>query len=402
MVLSGGGSRGAYEAGVLLYLRERLPARLGHPARIDILSGTSVGAINAAFLAATMDRPETQAQRLCEMWRALRIEKMVRVDPIDLLRSLRLLLGGSPPAPEPGSYRHGGLLETAGLERFVLRQVPWRAIRRNLRGGALRALAVSATHIASGDLVVFVDSADPLPATWSDDALIRRQRVRIGPRHVLAAAAIPILMASVKIGDAFYTDGGLRLRTPMSPAIRLGAERLLVVSLRHRGADSPPAPPSPRDEPYPRPLFLAGKALNAMLLDHTGYDLDRMVRINLLLEEGERLYGADFGARMNAALAARGAAPVRRLEAVHIHPSEDIGAMAADFVRRGAAHVRGRLTRRILQRLALGESPRETDLLSYFLFDGDFTASLIDLGYRDASQREDDLVRLFRRSAEEA
>jgi NTE family protein len=397
-VLSGGGSRGAYEAGIIHYLRTDLARRLGHHVPIDIVTGTSVGAINAAFLAATMDDPVAQAEAINDAWRALRIEELISLKAGDLVRAGRVLLGGEPPAPAPGSFRYGGILDTSGLEGFVIRKIPWRGIDRNLRARHLHAMSVSATHVGTGHTVVFLSSAEPVPREWSRDPFVRHRAARIGPRHVLASAAIPMLFPSVKIGDEFFTDGGLRQNTPMSPALRLGADRLLVISLRHVAA-----PDAARDEALeqerieatPKPLFLAGKALNALLLDHTEYDLQRMQRINLILEAGRASFGDQFEHRMNHELVRLRGAPLRRIQAVHIRPSEDIGALAADFVASGKLRVDGLLARKLIQRLADGESRRENDLLSYLLFDGNFAAQLIELGRRDAAKQEDELVALF-------
>jgi NTE family protein len=400
-VLSGGGSRGAYEAGIIHYLRTDLAKRLGRHVPIDIVTGTSVGAINASFLAATMADPDTQAEQITAAWRALRIEELISLQPFDVLRAARLLLGRDPAPPPPGSYRYGGLLNTAGLERFVLRMIPWRGIDRSLRARHLQALSVSATHVGNGHTVVFLSSAGPVPREWSRDPFVRHRAVRIGPRHVLASAAIPMLFPAVKIGEEYFTDGGLRQNTPMSPAIRLGADRLLLVSLRHV------APQSKENEhdrentqAFPKPLFLAGKALNALLLDHTEYDLARMQRINLILEAGVSSFGHKFEEMMNHALARLRGAPLRRIQAVHIRPSEDIGIMASQFVRSGRMRVHGLVARRIIQRLAAGEARHESDLLSYLLFDGDFAAQLIDLGRQDAAQKADELAQLFDVSTE--
>jgi NTE family protein len=393
-VLAGGGSRGAYEAGIIHYLRTDLARRLGHHVPIDIVSGTSVGAINAAFLAATMHDPDVQAAQLIAAWQALRMEELISLRPVDVFRAARILLGGDPPPPAPGNFRYGGLLNTSGLERFVLRVIPWRGIERSLRGGHLHALSVSATHVGTGHTFVFLSSAEPVPREWSRDPFVRHRAARIGPRHVLASAAIPMLFPAVKIGEDYYTDGGLRQNTPMSPAIRLGADRLLLVSLRHVASPSRELQREHADA-YPKPLFLAGKALNALLLDHTEYDLARMQRINLILEAGHASFGDKFEDTMNHALVRLRGAPLRRIQAVHIRPSEDIGALAADFVASGRMRVRGLVARRLVQRLAAGEARHESDLLSYLLFDGEFARQLIDLGRRDAAQKADELAELF-------
>ncbi|MEZ4365384.1 MAG: patatin-like phospholipase family protein [Kofleriaceae bacterium] len=393
-VLSGGGSRGAYEAGIIHYLRTDLARRMGRQVPIDVISGTSVGAINAAFLAATNDDPASQAERICNAWRALQVEQLIGLGARDMLRAGRLLLGAEPTTPDPGSFRYGGLLDTGGLERFVVRMVPWRGIERNLRAGHLHALTVSATHIGTGHTVVFLSSGEPVPREWSRDPFVRHRAAAIGPRHVLASAAIPILFPSVKIGEEYFTDGGLRQNTPMSPAIRMGADRLLVVSLRYVGAPDA-ALEQERVEAFPRPLFMAGKALNALLLDHTEYDLDRLHRINHILEAGEAAFGNTFAYVMNHELVRLRGAPLRKIEAVHVRPSVDIGAVAADFVSRGRVNLHGTVARRLIQRLAAGEGRHESDLLSYLLFDGDYAAELIELGRQDAAAREEQLAKLF-------
>jgi NTE family protein len=393
-VLSGGGSRGAYEAGIIHYLRTDLAKRLGRHVPIDIVSGTSVGAINAAFLAATMSDPETQANQIVAAWKALRIEELISLKARDLMRAAKMMVGGEPPPPPPGSFRYGGLLDTSGLERFVIRVIPWRGIERALRSRSLHAISVSATHVGTGHTIVFLSSAEPVPREWSRDPFVRHRAARIGPRHVLASAAIPMLFPAVKIGEEYFTDGGLRQNTPMSPAIRLGADRLLLISLRHVGPE-PKVIQKERAEAYPKPLFLAGKALNALLLDHTEYDLQRMQRINLILEAGHASFGDRFEEMMNHELARLRGAPLRRIQAVHIRPSEDIGALAADFVAKGRMKVSGMLARRLIHRLADGEARHESDLLSYLLFDGDFAEDLIELGRRDAAKKEDELASLF-------
>jgi NTE family protein len=396
VVLSGGGSRGAYEAGIIHYLRTDLARRLGRHIPIDIVSGTSVGAINAAFLAATMDDPAQQAERIVQSWRALRIEQLIGLGPKDILRATRMLLGAEPPPPSPGSYRYGGLLDTTGLESFVLRHIPWRGIDHNLRARRLHAISVSATHVGTGHTVVFLSSADPVPREWSRDPFVRHRAARLGPRHVLASAAIPLLFPAVKIEDEFYTDGGLRQNTPMAPAIRLGADRLLLISLRHVSApQETPAMERERTEAYPKPLYLAGKALNALMLDHTEYDLQRLQRINQILEAGRRTFGPQFEQMMNHELVRLRGAPLRDIQAVHIRPSEDIGALASDFVASGRLNVQGTIARTLIERLAGGEARHESDLLSYLLFDGDFAQELIELGRRDAAKQEDELAALF-------
>ena len=189
LVLSGGGSRGAYEAGVLLYIRDGLRKKLGRHANISIVTGTSVGAINAAFTAASMDDPDRQAERLCDNWRTLEIEDMISLKAFDVLKAGRLLMGAKPDTSTEFRYRFGGILNTAGLEKFVVKMVPWRGIRRNITGGHVSALAISTTHVGSGHTVVFIEKKGEMPSAWSRDPHVRPVACHISPRHVLASAA---------------------------------------------------------------------------------------------------------------------------------------------------------------------------------------------------------------------
>ncbi len=402
LVLSGGGSRGAYEAGVIRYIRERLPADLGHQADFDIITGTSVGAINASYLAATADHPQFQAERLCAVWRSLEIEQLISLRARDILRAVGLLLGLDAPPPKPAAYRYGGLLDTRGLERFVLKSIPWRGIRRNLKSGLLKSIALATTHIGSGHTVVFIDSTEPLPQSNLADPFIAFRTAHLGPRYALASAAIPMLFPAVKIRQSFYVDGGLRLNTPMLPAIRLGANRVLVISLRYRQATTPSLSSSiplsrEHEMTYPKPLFLAGKALNALMLDHTDVDLARLERLNQIIEAGKAVFGDSFQEQLNRQLATQEIAPVRLLKSLHIHPSQDIGVIAATLLREDRIKLKGRLAKTLLRVFARSEGNRENDLVSYLLFDGQFAEALIDLGYHDAATRHDELVDFFTR-----
>jgi NTE family protein len=395
LVLSGGGARGAYEVGVIRYLRHELPARLGFMPRFDILCGTSVGAINAAFLAAYADDPVGQARRLGDKWRSLRVDAVFDLSIAETMRAVRLLLGGAPPAPRPGQLHRGGVLNPIGLERIVMRAAPWSRIASHLDAGHLEALSVSATHVGTGKTVVFVERRGGGLPPWSRDPFVRANAGRITPFHILASAALPVLFPAVSIDGTFYSDGGLRQNTPLSPALRLGADRVLVISLRHVASRREEEEFSRESiEAYPSPWFLFGKSLNALLLDHTDYDLDRLRRLNAVIDGGVRAFGPRFVEELNRALVPLRGQGVRRVHPLLIRPSEDIGRIAGEHARsprlRGLPGLAGRAVRYLG-----GGAGREADLLSYLLFDGEFAEDLMQLGLRDARAHEDQFLRFF-------
>jgi NTE family protein len=391
-VLAGGAARGAYEVGVVQYILEEVARDVGD-APLDVLCGTSVGAINACALAAWADDPRGRAARLAEHWETLRIEHVVRPDGREILGLVQSFfrLGRTNPR-----LRRGGILDPAGLARLLAAAVPFHRIDDHLRAGRLKALSVSTTHIATGRTVVFVQRVENDPPLASRDPTLVPQLTTIGLPHALASAAIPLLFPAVVIDDEYYCDGGLRQNVPLSPARRLGADRLIVVSPRALADRAPASVQQARVQSFPSPLFLVGKTLNALLLDRIDADLDRMNRINEILAAGERLYGAGFVPALNKELGREPGRQVRPMRVELIRASHDIGVLAAQFVRSAEFASRSRgVIGRVLRRLADGESASETDLLSYLLFDGGFARQLIELGRADARAKHDSLCAFF-------
>lgn len=386
LVLSGGGARGAYEVGVLSYLYGELArARGGVPPRVDMVCGTSVGAINGCYLAAHMADPVSGVRRLVDLWTAIEFERVLRFTARQALQLPRVLRGGGD--------AEAGIFDVQPMVDLVTREVSWKMLARAVRRGLLRAVSVSATEISTGRTTLFIDAAPevPMPSGFGPRVVVRREIV--GPQHALASAAIPLVFPPVRIGSLLYCDGGLRQNTPIAPAIRLGARRVLVVGLSREvhdigvpeGLQSATRPPGA--------MFLLGKVLNAFLLDHVHSDVDLMHRINQLLEDGESLYGADFTHRMSQRALDRGAEPYRRVESLVVRPSQDIGRLAGQHVRKG--RFSGSLTARALLTLLDSGITEESDLASYLLFDGAFARKLIDLGRADAEAMRDKLMAFF-------
>ncbi len=387
LVLSGGGARGAYEVGVLSYIYGELVRLRGNAVPpVDIVCGTSVGAINACYLAAHMADPVSGVKRLADLWTAIQFEHVLRFNVRQAMKLPRVLRGGG--------EGDAGIFDVQPMVDLVTREVSWKMLARAVRRGLLRAVSVSATEIATGRTTLFVDTAPdvPIPSLVNPRVVVRSEIV--GPQHALASAAIPLIFPPVRIGSLLYCDGGLRQNTPIAPAIRMGARKILVVGLSKevRGMAVPEALADAARTPTGA-AFLLGKVLNAFLLDHVQSDVELLRRINQLLSDGEAVYGPDFTERISQRAFDRGGQPYRKIELLVVRPSQDIGRMAGQHVRRG--RFSASLAARGLMALLDSGLTDESDLASYLLFDGAFARKVIDLGRADAEAMRDRLLAFF-------
>src|SRR5438128_11926697 len=385
LVMSGGGARGAYEAGVLRYLLDDLPRRLGRPVRFDIVTGPSVGAIHACYVAGTIGQPAA-GLRLADIWQSLEVSGVYELSAADLVAFPLRLLGLAGPQkhpPEPGiPERLAGLLDPRPLERLVRERIPWSDLRRHIDAGAIEAVAVTATEIGSGKSVVWVDNREGVVRRWARDPFVIARPARLEPGHALASAAIPFLFPALKIGDGYYCDGGLRLNTPLAPALRLGADRLLILGLRHQPTPEEEARLAPkREASYHSLAFLGGKVLNALLLDHVDYDVDRLRLVNAILDTGTRVYGPDFLTRMNEPIEALRGTPYKVVRNLYLRPSRDLGVLAAECLEHHGERegLRERLAHAVI-RYAVQGVVGEADLFSYLFFDRCYAEHLMELG----------------------
>lgn len=402
LVLSGGGMRGAYEVGVVSGIIDALRPRPGESPIFRIFSGASVGSINAAYLAANADFPDHGVARLAEIWRSLKLEDHARVRPLGLaswpssLRSKLKLLSGS------GEDQGTSLLDTRALEVVVRRSIDWDRLHRVVDSGRVLALLVAALHVASGRTIMFTEHAPGMNVVSTRDD--RRAMVfePVTADHVLASAAIPLLFPTRRIGDHYYCDGGLRFNTPISPAIRAGADRIVVITVRYAPSVREVTAAEEAEPAVGRslsPMFLIGKLLNALLLDPVSYDLHVLGRLNEVVQVLEQtLSPGDFDRVQRVWVEHRGM-PYRHLRSLVFTPSRDLGELAGSYLRSGLKMDKlSPVIRYMLERATNGMPNAEADWASYLLFDGGFARELIAIGHADALARRDEIREFFQRS----
>jgi len=383
LVLSGGGARAAYQVGVLRAIA-RLRRGTAAPLRrcpFGVICGTSAGAINAAALACSADQFDAGVEGIARVWQDFRAEQVYRADSLGVIRSgaqwLTMLSIGWLLA-RWRKARPRSMLDNTPLAELLAQMVPLQRLPRMLRGRHVQALAVTASNYSSGEHVTFYQAAAPV-APW-----LRSQRVaapaELGSAHLLASSAIPFVFpaAELPMGGQleWFGDGSMRQTAPLSPAIHLGAQRLLVI-----GAGRMQEPPGRRVENrgYPSLAQIAGHTLSGIFLDALTADVERLQRINrtlaLLSDE------------------ARVATPLRPIEALVIAPSQRLDDIAARHVDELPTPVRALL--RGLGVSGSGRNAQGAALASYLLFERGYTRELMALGEQDVAARRDEVLSFF-------
>lgn len=387
LVLAGGGARGAYEVGVLSGLREILATRQ-KPLHFDTLVGSSIGALNAAWLGAHAHLPHMGIDGLVKEWLNLKLEDSVRLH-LDAFRRSR------PEAPRAFS-----LLDASALEQLARERIPWTQLHYNLASSALQALVVTALNIGSGQTTMFAQLAPDAVFRASRDPRRNAQLVRIRADHVLASSAFPWLFPAREIDGAFFCDGGLRLNTPIAPALRVGADKLVVISLKsaRKNAHKPEAIAAQqmleaqRTRAFPSPMFLLGKLLNALLLDPIEYDLQVLERFNRLVEVLEAELEPDELFHVREVLTRSRGTSYRRVPTLLFQPSQNIGQIAGALIEK--RKIRSSITTALRYANRFG-ARWEADLMSFIMLDGELASALLDLGRRDAWAKSAEVLTFF-------
>jgi NTE family protein len=366
LVLPGGGARGAFQVGVLKAIAELLPAKACNP--FPIISGTSAGAVNSVVLASKARHYSIAVQELERVWGQFRSGQVFRTDTLTMLKSslhwmAAIVLGGLVfGAPQ-------SLLDNTPLRSLLSRNIRFPRIQSSIDRGFLDAVAVTAASYDSARSTTFFQGVSE-KHEWTRTRRVGLRR-DLHLDHLMASIAVPLIFPPVSIGNEYFGDGAMRQATPLSPAIHLGADRILVIGVRDETADRAAVSGAPAQ--VPNFAQIAGYMLDTLFMDGLYSDLERMTRINQLIDSVDPLKRSGSFLKM------------RPIDTMIVVPSEDLREVAERHRKDLPIPLRA------LLRGVAGSKPGNNRLLSFLLFERGYTQDLIELGYKDAMAVKDQL-----------
>ena len=366
LILTGGGARAAYQVGGLKAIAEILPRRTQNP--FPIICGTSAGAFNAVTLAVYAQSFRLGVQYLEKMWKSFTAHDIYRADALGVMRNTFLWLAGLLlNGFGINKLNHVSLLDSSPLDELLERALPSEKIQENIDAGALHALSIAASGYGTGQSVNFFQSVQGVQP-WQ-----RARRLGVATmieaKHILASSAIPFIFPAVRINREYFGDGSMRQIAPVSPALHLGAVRVLVIGT---GQVDEKLPSRAKIDDYPSLAKIAGHALDSIFLDSLEVDIERLYRINKTIS----LVDEKVRQHMN----------LHHIDVLHISPSQSIEGFAGRYAKKLPMPIRILLS-------AVGAMRRNgSNLVSYLLFEKEFCAALIELGYQDAMNRKEELL----------